>query len=101
MELYTKLNDRLKDVEVIHRERVEVVRRSFKQQLQDALVLMATKYKKHYEAKLSGELYNYLCVGWKDPFLTFFAKSAGMEHKMEQKVIKLKIFSSIDMRIPV
>lgn len=56
LELYTKLNDRLKDVELIHRERVEVVRRSFKQQLQDALILMATKYKKHYEAKLSGKL---------------------------------------------
>ena len=54
-ELYTRLNSRLKDVHMIHSERIEVIRRSFRQQLQDALVVMATKYKKFYEAKLAGE----------------------------------------------
>lgn len=55
-DLYTKLNDRLRDLQGIHEERVAVVRRSFKQQLQDALVKMAAQYKKYYEAKLAGKI---------------------------------------------
>ena len=55
-ELYGKLNDRLKDLQEIHEERVEVVRRSFKQQLQDALVRMVAYYKTYYDAKLAGKL---------------------------------------------
>lgn len=54
--LYGKLNDRLVDLQAIHEERVEVVRRSFKQQLQDALVRMVSFYKTYYEAKLEGKL---------------------------------------------
>nr|CAB3228483.1 trichohyalin-like [Phallusia mammillata] len=55
-DLYSKVNDRLRDLQDIHEERVAVVRRSFKQQLQDALVKMASQYKKYYEAKLAGKL---------------------------------------------
>ncbi|CAK8690565.1 unnamed protein product [Clavelina lepadiformis] len=55
-DLYTKVNDKLKDLQNIHEERVAVVRRSFKQQLQDALVKMAAQYKKYYEDKLAGKL---------------------------------------------
>ena len=55
-ELYSKLNDRLMELKSVHEERVQVVRRSFKQQLQDALVKMASHYKKYYEDKLAGKL---------------------------------------------
>ena len=55
-ELYSKLNDRLRELQHLHEEMVQVVRRSFKQQLQDALVKMATHYKKYYEDRLSGKL---------------------------------------------
>jgi len=51
-DLHAKLNDRLRDLQKVHEERVTVIRRSFKQQLQDALVKMAAHYKKFYETKL-------------------------------------------------
>ena len=55
-QLYSKLNDRIREMQSIHEERVLVVRRSFKQQLQDALIKMAAHYKKYYEDRLAGKL---------------------------------------------
>ena len=55
-ELHSKLNDRLRELQNVHEERVQVVRRSFKQQLQDALIRMASHYKKYYEDRLAGKL---------------------------------------------
>lgn len=54
--LHEKLRLRLIELEKIHEEKVEVVRRSFKQQLQDALIRMARQYKKYYEARLEGNV---------------------------------------------
>lgn len=47
---------RIGEIERLHEERVSVARRSFKQQLQDALIKMSEKYKKYYEDKLAGKL---------------------------------------------
>lgn len=47
---------RISEIERLHEERVNVARRSFKQQLQDALIRMSEKYKKYYEDKLAGKL---------------------------------------------
>ncbi|XP_039269090.2 uncharacterized protein LOC120344073 [Styela clava] len=54
--LHFKLQEKIVEMERIHEERVSVVRRSFKQQLQDALVKMSIKYKKYYDEKLGVKL---------------------------------------------
>uniref|UniRef100_F6UXQ4 DUF4709 domain-containing protein n=1 Tax=Ciona intestinalis TaxID=7719 RepID=F6UXQ4_CIOIN len=95
-ELYTKLNDRFRDVHELHEERVAVVRRSFKQQLQDALVKMASHYKKYYEAKLAGKLVSDDSSGKKGKIATLEAELSRhqsviqmMEVQMEQLRVEL------------
>ncbi|XP_026694071.2 uncharacterized protein LOC100177916 [Ciona intestinalis] len=83
-ELYTKLNDH-----ELHEEMS--MRRSFKQQLQDALVKMASHYKKYYEAKLAGKLVSDDSSGKKGKIATLEAELSRhqsviqmMEVQMEQ-----------------
>ncbi|KAJ1110825.1 hypothetical protein NDU88_008171 [Pleurodeles waltl] len=46
--LYSKMNDTLRNLEVVHQEKLEMARRSFQQQLADALAVMKVKYEKYY-----------------------------------------------------
>ncbi|XP_077978479.1 uncharacterized protein LOC144433942 isoform X1 [Glandiceps talaboti] len=55
LDLYCRVNDRIDEVEKMHDERVGVVRRSFRQQLADALVKVNNDWKKHYGLKMNEE----------------------------------------------
>nr|XP_006825568.1 PREDICTED: calponin homology domain-containing protein DDB_G0272472-like [Saccoglossus kowalevskii] len=55
LDLYCRVNERIDDVERMHDERVGVVRRSFRQQLADALVKVNNDWKRHYGLKMKEE----------------------------------------------
>ncbi|XP_070566586.1 uncharacterized protein C10orf67, mitochondrial-like isoform X2 [Ptychodera flava] len=55
LDLYCRVNDRIDEIEKMHDDRVGVVRRSFKQQLADALVKLNNDWKKHYGMKMNEE----------------------------------------------
>ncbi|KAJ8024918.1 hypothetical protein HOLleu_34972 [Holothuria leucospilota] len=56
IDLYTRINDRVDQLENAHQERVGVVRRSYRTQLTDAIVRISNEWKKHANAKMSTEL---------------------------------------------
>ncbi|XP_078518555.1 uncharacterized protein C10orf67, mitochondrial-like [Lissotriton helveticus] len=46
--LHLKMNETLRNLEAVHQEKLEMARRSFQQQLADALAVMKVKYEKYY-----------------------------------------------------
>lgn len=50
-QLQSRLMERMQNLQKLHEKRIDVVRRSYKQQLQDALVKIAAQYKTYYETK--------------------------------------------------
>ncbi|CAH1788787.1 unnamed protein product [Owenia fusiformis] len=55
LEMYCRINERLEELERQHEDRVDVVRRAFKQQLSDALARMAVVYTQNFDTKLKAE----------------------------------------------
>jgi len=55
-QLYSRMNQRLEDVERSQRDRIEVVRRAFRTQLSDALSHMASLYNERLKNKLLNNL---------------------------------------------
>ncbi|KAK3108449.1 hypothetical protein FSP39_008186 [Pinctada imbricata] len=55
MELYVRINEKVKELERIHEDRVTTVRRAFKQQLSDAIARVAVLYNKNLERKIKRE----------------------------------------------
>ncbi|KAI8515970.1 PREDICTED: uncharacterized protein C10orf67, mitochondrial-like [Branchiostoma belcheri] len=55
LDLYCRVNDKLEDLEKIHLDKMQVVRKSFRQQLADAMVKIANQYKNYYSSKLNLE----------------------------------------------
>ncbi|XP_065896569.1 uncharacterized protein C10orf67, mitochondrial-like [Dysidea avara] len=53
--LYCRMNKRLKDVEKSYREKISLLRNSYKTQLSDAVKKIAGEYKAYYEELLSGK----------------------------------------------
>ena len=51
LELYNRVNNRIAEIEGIHKERVEVVRRSYKTQLSNAICKLSKDYHKFYGKK--------------------------------------------------
>jgi len=52
LSIHSKQIERLKNIEKQHEDRVAVLRRSFKQQLQDAIILIQSQYKKDLDIKI-------------------------------------------------
>ncbi|XP_069585660.1 uncharacterized protein C10orf67 homolog, mitochondrial [Ranitomeya imitator] len=50
LELYNRMNDTVRDLEMVHKKKVSTLRKSFQQQLIDALAVIRSKYEKHYNA---------------------------------------------------
>ncbi|XP_043920493.1 uncharacterized protein C10orf67 homolog, mitochondrial isoform X2 [Protopterus annectens] len=50
-ELYTRMNDRLKDLEQLHQEKIMIIRRSCMQQLADGLAVIKVAYQNYYISK--------------------------------------------------
>ncbi|XP_073532607.1 uncharacterized protein C10orf67 homolog, mitochondrial isoform X1 [Phyllobates terribilis] len=50
LELYNRMNDTVRDLEMVHKKKVSTLRRSFQQQLIDALAVIRSKYENHYNA---------------------------------------------------
>ena len=51
LELYTRVNERIAEIESIHKERIAVVRRSYKQQMSNALTKLSRDYHVFYGSK--------------------------------------------------
>ena len=51
LELYNRVNERIAEIESIHKERVEVIRRSYKQQMSNALTKLSRDYHVFYGSK--------------------------------------------------
>ncbi|KAM3929647.1 uncharacterized protein C10orf67 homolog, mitochondrial [Leptodactylus fuscus] len=52
LELYNSMNDAVRDLEMVHKKKVSTLRRSFQQQLIDALAVIRSKYENHYKGNL-------------------------------------------------
>ncbi|KAM4028596.1 uncharacterized protein C10orf67 homolog, mitochondrial [Anomaloglossus baeobatrachus] len=50
LELYNRMNDTVRDLETVHKKKVSTLRKSFQQQLIDALAVIRSKYENHYNA---------------------------------------------------
>ncbi|XP_056375262.1 uncharacterized protein C10orf67 homolog, mitochondrial [Hyla sarda] len=48
LEIYTRMNETVRDLEMVHKKKVSTLRRSFQQQLIDALAVIRSKYENHY-----------------------------------------------------
>ncbi|KAG9476612.1 hypothetical protein GDO78_003246 [Eleutherodactylus coqui] len=48
LELYSRMNDAVRDLEMVHKKKVSTLRKSFQQQLIDALAVIRAKYENHY-----------------------------------------------------
>ncbi|XP_069816639.1 uncharacterized protein C10orf67 homolog, mitochondrial isoform X2 [Dendropsophus ebraccatus] len=48
LELYNRMNDTVRDLEMVHKKKVSTLRKSFQQQLIDALAVIRSKYENHY-----------------------------------------------------
>ncbi|KAG8573683.1 hypothetical protein GDO81_012496 [Engystomops pustulosus] len=48
LELYSRMNDTVRDLEMVHKKKVSTLRKSFQQQLIDALAVIRSKYENHY-----------------------------------------------------
>ncbi|XP_048755763.2 uncharacterized protein C10orf67, mitochondrial-like isoform X4 [Ostrea edulis] len=55
LELYVRINEKVKELERIHEDRVSTVRRAFRQQLSDAIARVAVLYNKNLESKIKKE----------------------------------------------
>ncbi|XP_038049411.1 uncharacterized protein C10orf67, mitochondrial-like [Patiria miniata] len=55
LDMYVRINERVEELQKMHSERVEVVRRSFRQQLADAVVKLNNDWKKHAGMKMQAE----------------------------------------------
>ncbi|XP_031561088.1 uncharacterized protein C10orf67, mitochondrial-like isoform X3 [Actinia tenebrosa] len=55
LDLYCRVNDRILDLEKIHEGKLDVIRRSYKQRLGDAISEVANKHKDHYNKKRAEE----------------------------------------------
>nr|XP_022308948.1 uncharacterized protein C10orf67, mitochondrial-like isoform X5 [Crassostrea virginica] len=55
LELYVRINEKVKELERIHEDRVTTVRRAFRQQLSDAIARVAVLYNKNLDAKIKRE----------------------------------------------
>ncbi|XP_062569972.1 uncharacterized protein C10orf67, mitochondrial-like isoform X2 [Saccostrea cucullata] len=55
LELYVRINEKVKELERIHEDRVSTVRRAFRQQLSDAIARVAVLYNKNLESKMKKE----------------------------------------------
>ncbi|XP_033761819.1 uncharacterized protein C10orf67, mitochondrial-like isoform X2 [Pecten maximus] len=55
MELYCRINDKVTQLERMHEDRVDTVRRAFKQQLADAIARISVLYSKNMENKIQRE----------------------------------------------
>ena len=51
LELYNRVNERIAEIESMHKERVEVIRRSYKQQMSNALAKLSRDYHVFYGSK--------------------------------------------------
>lgn len=51
LELYNRVHERIAEIESIHKERVEVIRRSYKQQMSNALTKLSRDYHVFYGSK--------------------------------------------------
>ncbi|PIK38477.1 hypothetical protein BSL78_24674 [Apostichopus japonicus] len=56
IDMYTRINDRLEQLENAHQERIAVVRRSYRTQLADAIARITNEWKKHANSKMNMEL---------------------------------------------
>ncbi|XP_072179120.1 uncharacterized protein [Diadema setosum] len=56
LDMYCRINDHVEILEKAHRERVEIVRRSFRQQLANAIAKIAHEWKNHASKKMNAEL---------------------------------------------
>ncbi|XP_040290358.1 uncharacterized protein C10orf67 homolog, mitochondrial [Bufo bufo] len=48
LELYNRMNDTVRDLEMVHKKKVSTLRKSFQQQLIDALAVIRSEYENHY-----------------------------------------------------
>ncbi|XP_069110690.1 uncharacterized protein C10orf67, mitochondrial-like isoform X3 [Argopecten irradians] len=55
IELYCRINDKVTQLERMHEDRVDTVRRAFKQQLADAIARISVLYNKNMESKIQRE----------------------------------------------
>ncbi|XP_022086774.1 uncharacterized protein C10orf67, mitochondrial-like isoform X2 [Acanthaster planci] len=55
LDMYVRINERVEELQKMHSERVEIVRRSFRQQLADAIVKLNNDWKKHAGLKMQAE----------------------------------------------
>nr|XP_034308651.1 uncharacterized protein C10orf67, mitochondrial isoform X2 [Crassostrea gigas] len=55
LELYVRINEKVRELERIHEDRVTTVRRAFRQQLSDAIARVAVLYNKNLESKIKKE----------------------------------------------
>eukprot|EP00057_Strongylocentrotus_purpuratus_P007242 XP_011661716.1 PREDICTED: calponin homology domain-containing protein DDB_G0272472 [Strongylocentrotus purpuratus] len=56
LDMYCRINEHVEALEKAHRERVEVVRRSFRQQLTNSIAKIAHDWKNHASKKMNAEL---------------------------------------------
>ncbi|XP_062515104.1 myosin-4-like [Corticium candelabrum] len=54
-ELYVRLNERLTEVEAKHKAKVDIVRKSYRTQLADAVARISGEYKTYYEGIMQGK----------------------------------------------
>ncbi|XP_032228792.2 uncharacterized protein C10orf67, mitochondrial isoform X5 [Nematostella vectensis] len=59
LDLYCRVNDRILDLEKVHEERIQVVRRSYRQQLADAISEISSQHKIYYNKKRKQESAKY------------------------------------------
>ncbi|XP_071102638.1 uncharacterized protein C10orf67, mitochondrial-like [Haliotis cracherodii] len=52
LDLYCRINERVSELEKLHEDRVNTVRKAYRQQLADAIARISALYKKHLERKL-------------------------------------------------
>ncbi|XP_071803474.1 uncharacterized protein [Asterias amurensis] len=55
LDMYVRINERVEELQKMHTERVEVVRRSFRQQMADAIVKLNNDWKTHAGLKMQVE----------------------------------------------
>ncbi|XP_072269566.1 uncharacterized protein C10orf67 homolog, mitochondrial [Pyxicephalus adspersus] len=48
LELYNRMNHTIKDIETVHKKKIFTLRKSFQQQLSDALAVIRSSYETHY-----------------------------------------------------
>lgn len=58
IDMYTRINERLEQLETAHQQRIAVVRRSYRTQLADAIARITNEWKKYATSKMNMELRN-------------------------------------------